>query len=119
MRATGMFELGFEWIDFYREKLVKTVIYDKGRIHGGANYDSPGPRWVPKLVYYLPWITILRRVYLSTIPIRIPNYRADQTKKILFKNLKFCRSKVLEISLFFDLEIALIFNVDFAHIQVW
>ena len=31
-------------------KIAKIVIYNKGRVNGGTNYDSPAPRWVPKLV---------------------------------------------------------------------
>jgi len=31
-------------------KKAKNIIYDKGRINSGENYDSPGPSWVPELV---------------------------------------------------------------------
>ena len=30
-----------------KRKRVKIIIYDKGRVNGGTNYDFPGPRWVP------------------------------------------------------------------------
>ena len=32
-------------------KIGKIIIYDKARVNGGTNYDYPGQRWVPKLVY--------------------------------------------------------------------
>ena len=32
-------------------KIAKIGIYDKGRVNGGTNYDSPVPRGVPKLFY--------------------------------------------------------------------
>ena len=35
-------------------KIANIVIY-KGRENGGTNYDSPGPRWVPKLVIVYDW----------------------------------------------------------------
>ena len=34
-----------------KRKIAKIVIYDKERVNGGINYDSPGLRWVPELVY--------------------------------------------------------------------
>ena len=33
-------------------KIANIIIYDKGRVSGGINYDSPRPSWVPKLVCY-------------------------------------------------------------------
>ena len=31
-------------------KIAKILIYDKGRVNGGTNYDSPGQRRFRKLV---------------------------------------------------------------------
>ena len=31
-------------------QIIKIIIYEKARINGGTNYDSPGQGWVPKLV---------------------------------------------------------------------
>ena len=32
-------------------KIIKIVIYYKARVNGETNYDYPGQRWVPKLVF--------------------------------------------------------------------
>ena len=33
-------------------KIAKIIIYDKGQVNGGTNYDSSEPGWVPKLVIH-------------------------------------------------------------------
>ena len=46
-------EMCLVWVWDYKlsgSKIAKIVIYDKMRVNGGTNYDSPGQRWVPKLV---------------------------------------------------------------------
>ena len=43
----------------------KIVIYDKERVNGGTNYDSPGPRWVPKLVLNKDLLE-----YTAAVPLR-------------------------------------------------
>ena len=44
------------------EKKTKIAIYDKRRVNGGSNYDSPGPRRVPKLVIYEGFIFFSIRI---------------------------------------------------------
>ena len=44
-------------------KIAKIVIYDKGRVNGGTNYDSPGQGWVPKLVDKKLMINLLSEHY--------------------------------------------------------
>ena len=51
--------LRFEKGQFFYGKNAKIIINDKERVNGGTNYDSPGQRWVPKLVYvYNKGITV-------------------------------------------------------------
>ena len=34
------------------EKISKSVMFKKKRVKAGTNYESPGSRWIPKLVEY-------------------------------------------------------------------
>ena len=64
-------------------KIAKIVIYDKVRVNGDTNYDSPGPRRFPKLVYKKPVNAVVVVVLVTLIvdvDARSKNRRASRTE---------------------------------------
>ena len=57
-------------------KIAKIVIYDKVRVNGGTDYDSPEPRFVPKLV-----LNILGKRFLGKNKLQNQKYILLQKKK--------------------------------------
>ena len=57
-------------------KTAKIVIFDQARVNGGNNYELPGQRWAPKLVYNmrieLSWGSIKLKLFLQILLIRPP-----------------------------------------------
>ena len=78
---------GFEilsWVGkLETRKITKIIIYDKGRVNGGTNYDSPGPHWVPKLVYNKPVkavVVVVAVTLMVDVDARRKNRRASRAE---------------------------------------
>ena len=73
---------------FWDSKLSKFTFIGKNkarRVNGGTNFDSPGQRWVPKLIFNI--IAIFNGLinnYLFTISEDLPGRTANFTGNLLF-----------------------------------